>query len=88
MTSDNTTLAEDLGPRAAIHAYVAQVAEQQRRLGCVPLDGRWVSSETRASRLKGMKESSRTIFAEIILLFIAATAVSILLLRLTYYLAY
>ena len=88
MTPDSTILARALGPRAAIHGYVAQLAQHQRRLGLVPMDGRWVTLDARIAKLNRMKGTGRAIFLQLILLLLALAGVSLLFLLLTYYLAY
>ena len=88
MTSDPKAFAGGFGPRQAIHQYMARVALQQRQLGLVPLNGRWMTVEARAQRVGKGRAAGRVILAELVLLFLALAGCSLLLLLLTYYLAY
>jgi hypothetical protein len=88
MTHDASSASGILTPRLAIHAYLAQLADHRRRLGVVPMNGRWVALETRAAELGRTTESSRIILLELILLFLILTGGSALLLALSCFLAY
>jgi hypothetical protein len=88
MTPDATSFVKALTPRTAIHAYLAQIAEQRRRAGLVPMDGQWMTLEERAARLRKAAASSRFILVELFVLFLALTGASLFLLLLNYYLAY
>jgi hypothetical protein len=88
MTRDSTAASAILRPRAAIHAYLSQLAEQRRRTGLVPMNGRWIPLEARTAALKRAKRSGRVILLELLLLLLTMTGGSLLLLALTFYLAY
>ena len=88
MTSDPAALAKALGPRVTIRRYLAQIAAQHRRAGLVPMNGRWVSLDTRTAKLDGVGAASRKILAEIVALFLLMTGTALLLLLITCYLAY
>ncbi|HVZ02930.1 MAG TPA: hypothetical protein VHA35_25695 [Dongiaceae bacterium] len=88
MSREPTGMPAALTPRATIHAYLSYVAEQRRRDGVVPWNGRWIGFDNRIAALKAARRSSWVILLELIVLFLLLTGVAAALLLLTWLLAY
>jgi hypothetical protein len=88
MTRDEMPLPKALTPRASIHAYLSYVADQRRREGLVPWNGRWIGFEGRIAALNAARRSSWVILLELIVLFLLLMGGAAVLLTLTWLLAY
>lgn len=88
MTSQSTAFDRALAPRETVLRYLEMIAEQRRQSGLVPMNGKWVTLEKRFVMLNNARNKSQAVLAEIILLFSALVGGSLLLLILTYYIAY
>jgi hypothetical protein len=88
MTRERPEVPEALTPRATIHAYLSYVAEQRRRDGVVPWNGKWTTFENRIAALNTARRSSWVILLELIVVFLLLMGVAAALLLLTWLLAY
>jgi hypothetical protein len=88
MMQDGSKLPDALTPRAAVHAYVSHLAEQRRREGLVPWNGRWIGADSRIAALRSARRSSWVILLELLVVFLLLLGLAGMLLLLTWLLAY
>ena len=88
MTRDEMPVPRALTPRATIHAYLSHVADQRRREGLVPWNGRWIGFDSRIAVLNSARRSSWVILLELTVLFLLLMGGAAAFLLLTWLLAY